>query len=72
MESEEVKQSTPETKDSSLCPDCGGRLFRDYKHAEIVCSKCGLVVDADIADLGAETRSFDSESWLKKQGREAQ
>jgi transcription initiation factor TFIIB len=51
---------------SNKCPECGGTLVRDYKHAEISCTKCGLVVDESIADLGAETRSFDSESWLKK------
>ncbi len=53
-------------KGENRCPECGGVLVRDYKHAELICSKCGLVVDESIADLGAETRSFDSEAWLKK------
>jgi len=59
-DSESVKSN------DAKCPECDAPLIRDYKHAEIVCSKCGLVVDEDIADLGAETRSFDSESWIKK------
>lgn len=58
-------EKTPEKK-SAVCPECGGFLVRDYRHAEVTCSVCGLVVDESIADLGAETRSFDSDSWVKK------
>jgi len=55
-----------EQKNENACPYCGGTLIRDYKHAEVVCSKCGSVIEDSIADLGAETRSFDSEAWIKK------
>lgn len=45
-----------------VCPECGGRdLSRDYRRAEIVCSKCGLVVDENIVDLGPEWRAFGYE-----------
>ena len=59
-------EAPKETVPTNVCPECGGKLFRDYKHAEVACAKCGLVIEGSIADLGAETRSFDSESWLKK------
>ncbi|MBN2518360.1 MAG: transcription initiation factor IIB [Candidatus Altiarchaeota archaeon] len=65
MKEREKAGEKPEKK-SDVCPECGGSLVRDYKHAEITCSMCGLVVDENIADLGAETRSFDSDSWIKK------
>jgi transcription initiation factor TFIIIB Brf1 subunit/transcription initiation factor TFIIB len=30
---------------SERCPVCGGQLIWDYERGEIVCSRCGLVVD---------------------------
>jgi transcription initiation factor TFIIB len=41
-------------------------LVTDYERAEVVCDDCGLVVDHNIIDEGAEWRAFDSEQRLKR------
>jgi len=44
------------------CPECGGTLFTEDKNrGELVCAKCGLVLEEDFIDRGQEWRSFDSE-----------
>jgi len=44
------------------CPECGCLdLTRDYSRGEVVCNKCGLVIDEDMVDTGQEWRAFDSE-----------
>jgi len=49
------------------CPKCGGtHLSKDYSRAELVCEKCGLVIDAEIIDHGPEWRAFDSEQREKR------
>ena len=49
------------------CPKCGStHLSKDYSRAELVCEKCGLVIDAEIIDHGPEWRAFDSEQREKK------
>jgi transcription initiation factor TFIIB len=49
------------------CPKCGNtHLTKDYSHAELVCEKCGLVIDAEIIDHGPEWRVFDNEQRDKK------
>jgi transcription initiation factor TFIIB len=49
------------------CPKCGcTHLSKDYSRAELVCEKCGLVIDAEIIDHGPEWRAFDSEQREKK------
>lgn len=49
------------------CPKCGNtHLTKDYSHAELVCEKCGLVIDAEIIDHGPEWRAFDNEQRDKK------
>ena len=49
------------------CPECGCRhLSKDYSRAELVCSKCGFVVDEDIIDHGPEWRAFDHEQREKR------
>jgi len=59
------KQNKIEEK--SKCPKCGNiHLTKDYFRAEIVCEKCGLVLDADIIDQGPEWRAFDNDQREKK------
>ncbi len=54
-------------EDTVKCPKCGStNLVKDYSRAEIVCEKCGLVIDADIIDQGPEWRAFDNEQRDKK------
>jgi len=58
------KQTIEETM---KCPSCGStHLTKDYSRAELVCEKCGLVIDAEIMDHGPEWRAFDSEQREKK------
>ncbi|RZN63045.1 transcription initiation factor IIB family protein [Methanonatronarchaeum sp. AMET6-2] len=56
-----------EYEESDKCPECGGiKLIRDYERAELVCEKCGLVIDGDFIDTGPDWRAFDSEERNKK------
>ncbi len=58
------KQTIEET---TKCPKCSStHLTKDYSRAELVCEKCGLVIDAEIMDHGPEWRAFDSEQREKK------
>jgi len=41
------------------CPECGGALTADRKHAETQCADCGLVVEEAAIDRGPEWRNFD-------------
>ena len=64
MKNEKKKQKIEETL---TCPKCGNtHLTKDYSRAEIVCEKCGLVIDADIIDQGPEWRAFDNDQHEKK------
>jgi len=48
------------------CPECGSHiLVHDYERAELVCNKCGLVVDADFIDHGPEWMAYDEEQRKK-------
>lgn len=43
------------------CPECGSRdLQRDDYRAELVCNRCGLVLEEDIVDQGPEWRDFNT------------
>jgi len=47
---------------TNKCPDCGSTLFvEDKTRGELVCAKCGLVLEEGFIDRGQEWRSFDSE-----------
>ncbi len=56
-----------EENSSLSCPECGSTNFReDEARGEMVCSKCGLVLEDSIVDSSPEYRSFDSDSNEKK------
>jgi transcription initiation factor TFIIB len=58
------KQTIEETMN---CPKCNStHLTKDYSRAELVCEKCGLVIDAEIMDHGPEWRAFDSDQREKR------
>ena len=68
-----MTQSKPKKKDRqnieelTQCPECKGtQLTRDYSRAELVCEKCGLVIDEDFMDHGPEWRAFDSDQREKR------
>ena len=50
-------------KEVEVCPDCGSdNIIRDYERAEMVCSACGLVLQASMIDTSqADKRAYTSE-----------
>ena len=51
-----------ETLSAEKCPECGSTiLFQDPQTAEVVCGKCGLVVESTLTDRGPEWRAFTPE-----------
>ena len=50
-----------------VCPECGStELIGDYERAEVVCARCGLVIDENLVDMGPEWRAFDHEQRDKR------
>ena len=44
------------------CPECGSdKVYKDAQHAEIVCRKCGAIIEEKIVDTSQEWRAFDHE-----------
>jgi transcription initiation factor TFIIB len=65
---ESESESASPYDETMECPECNSRrIFRDYARGELVCSKCGLVIDDDYIDTGAEWRSFSSEQREKRE-----
>lgn len=49
------------------CKGCGSRqTVFDYKHGEILCRSCGLVLVDTLFDFGPEWRAFDEEQMNKR------
>lgn len=49
------------------CNGCGSnKVVTDYKHGEIVCKDCGLVLSETLFDFGPEWRAFDEEQLNKR------
>lgn len=60
-------QSMTEDGQSLNCPDCQSNEFiTDYRHGELLCKKCGLVMDEALFDFGPEWRSFDEDQKAKR------
>ena len=53
-------------KEENVCPECGSKLETDSGRAELSCTRCGLVVDDNIMDMGPEWRAFDHEQRDKR------
>ncbi len=67
MQREKLNKNKQKIEETMKCPSCGStHLTKDYTRAELVCEKCGLVIDAEIMDHGPEWRAFDSEQREKK------
>lgn len=50
-----------------MCPDCGSTRFKgNYDRVEVICARCGLVVDENLVDMGPEWRAFDHEQRDKR------
>jgi transcription initiation factor TFIIB len=63
---EQTDERASERTDTTVCPECGGRVVSDAEHGEAVCAECGLVVEEDEIDPGPEWRAFDSRERDKK------
>src|SRR3989338_2617243 len=49
------------------CPDCGADQFtKDQARGELICRKCGYVVEAEEIDTTPEWRAFDSDQQSKR------
>ena len=49
------------------CPDCGSKYFTEDKtRGEIVCAKCGLVLEDSKIDASPEWRAFDEEQISRR------
>lgn len=52
-----MERSAPDT-----CPECGGvDVIEDWRQGNSVCRSCGLVVAANLVDVGSEWRTFSNE-----------
>jgi transcription initiation factor TFIIB len=53
--------------DAVCCKACGsGQTVFDYKHGEILCRSCGLVLEDTLFDFGPEWRAFDEDQMNKR------
>ncbi len=67
IQTKSKKRDKPNIEEITQCPECEGtQLTRDYSRAELVCEKCGLVIDEDFMDHGPEWRAFDSDQREKR------
>jgi len=71
LKNEEEKNKQNKNKltveETVKCPVCSStHLTNDHSRAELVCEKCGLVIDAEIIDHGPEWRAFDSDQREKR------
>ncbi len=49
------------------CPECGNKRFtKDQEKAEMVCTKCGLVLEESMVDTGQDWRAFDHDQESKR------
>ena len=53
--------------ETKICPECHNKdLEYDYEKAEIVCKRCGLVIEESMIDPGPEWRAFDNDQKMKR------
>jgi transcription initiation factor TFIIB len=62
------EENTEKVEVLTNCPECGGtHLTEDYDHGELICEVCGLVLQDNIIDQGADWNAYDSEDKAKKE-----
>ncbi len=62
-----MQRASPKSVLVERCPECGASLFmRDQESGEVVCTNCGFVVEAKLADRGPEWRAFTPEQQTKR------
>ncbi len=58
---------TAPSKYGKRCPECGSFNFiEDSTRGELVCAKCGLVMEEEMIDTGQEWRAFDTEQMSRR------
>ena len=61
------KGKTTPSKYGRKCPECKSSNFlEDPTRGELVCSKCGLVMEEEMIDTGQEWRAFDTEQMSRR------
>ena len=61
------KKAIKKEKGASKCPECGSTFFNeDSTRGEIVCAKCGLVMEDAMIDTSPEWRAFDEEQISRR------
>lgn len=65
-----ARRKTPAKKIARFgrsCPECGGYEFmEDPSRGELVCSRCGLVLEESMIDTTQEWRAFDTEQMTRR------
>ncbi len=62
-----VQKPAPPSKYGRKCPECASVNFvEDPTRGELVCAKCGLVMEEEIIDTGQEWRAFDTEQMSRR------
>jgi transcription initiation factor TFIIB len=49
-----------------VCPDCGGKLRYDPSTGEVMCTKCGVILEKDVFDYGQEWREFNWDQAMSR------
>ncbi|WP_049912949.1 transcription initiation factor IIB [Halococcus thailandensis] len=62
----EAETDSKNAVEHETCPECGGPLRSDASHGETACAECGLVVDEDEIDHGAEWSAFSAKEREQK------
>jgi len=55
------------TDEKQKCPSCGSDdFFKDSTRRELICKKCGMIIEEQEIDTTAEWRAFDSDQQSKR------
>jgi transcription initiation factor TFIIB len=65
-DAETTADERDDSRETTVCPECGGPVVADEERGETVCRDCGLVVSEDELDRGPEWRAFDSAEQDRK------
>lgn len=64
---ENIKKADIEKESKDVCKYCGSsNVYEDINRGEIICAKCGAVLDEYMIDTTQEWRAFDSEQMSRR------
>ena len=65
---EEKESRKPNRKIELRCSECkSSDIITDEQHGEVICEKCGFVIEDKLYDFTAEYAAYDSEQRIKKE-----